>query len=91
VTWYGRDGEVLRSQRAEFELSRSGKVRIFTFSNIEVLEGPGKGQKASTSGSYIYRVQNDLFVEVGGLLIDERYADRSPYLLKWKKVKNPGE
>jgi hypothetical protein len=45
VTYHDAEGKVLYSHRVDFTLSQSGPVRLFTFSNGEVLEGPNKGSR----------------------------------------------
>lgn len=86
VTWYADDGTVIRSHRVTFKLSQSGPVRVYTFSEMEVLDGLGKGQKPSGGGSFIYRVEDGELVEVGGLLIGEEFRRSAPYIARWKKA-----
>lgn len=90
VTYYGADGGVIRSHRVTFKLSESEPVRVFTYSGLEVLDGPGKGRKSSASGSFVYRLDRGEFVEVGGVMAGERRAQGVPYLARWKAVPADG-
>jgi hypothetical protein len=84
VTWYGDKDQVIRSHRVTFKLAESGNVRTFTYSDMEILEGPGKGTKVDVSGSYVYRIAGDEFCEASGFLQNSRaYFEFD----KWKKVK----
>jgi hypothetical protein len=85
VTWYGDKDQVIRSHRVTFKLAESGNVRTFTYSDMEILEGPGKGTKVAVSGSYVYRIAGDEFCEASGFLQDSRaYFEFD----KWKKIKD---
>ncbi|HZN64473.1 MAG TPA: TIGR03067 domain-containing protein [Tepidisphaeraceae bacterium] len=68
VTYYRADGSVWRSHRAQFKLSRSGDVKVFTFSNVQITEGDGKGSKYQGASSYIYLATDRQFKEVSGFL-----------------------
>jgi len=85
VTWYGEKDEVIRSHRVAYKLSESGKVHVFTWSEMEVLDKAGKWQKAAATGSYIYRVEKDMLYEGSGFLQDQR-----PFFefAQWKKVED---
>lgn len=83
---YDPDGKLLQTARATFKLSEAGPVRVFTFFNGEVIDGLGKGRKQSKAISYIYRLDGDEWIEVGGMLTNEAYAKDVPYLTKWKRV-----
>jgi hypothetical protein len=83
VTWYADDGKVIRSHRVTFKLSASGKVRIFTWSDMEILDGPNKGRKFTATGSYIYRLEKGELYETNGFL----QGDPAYFALaKWKKA-----
>lgn len=68
VTYYRADGTVWRAHRADFRLSRSGEVKVFTFSNVQIIDGDGKGNRFTGSASYIYQATNRQFREVRGFL-----------------------
>lgn len=83
ITWYGDGDRVIRSHRTAFKLSESGKVRIFTYGDMEVLDETGKWTKVKSTGSYIYRIEKDQFYEGTGFLYDS-----PPYFnfSVWKKM-----
>jgi hypothetical protein len=84
VTWYGDKDQIIRSHRVTFKLSQSGNVRVFTYSDMEILEGLGKGTKSKVSGSYIYRLASNEFCEASGFL---QNAGAYFEFDKWKKIK----
>lgn len=85
VTYYGEDEKVLRRHTVEFTLSRSGDLHVFTFTNMEVTDGPAKGTKMKEPYSYVYRVDDKHFFEVYGLLPGQ---EREPVVARrWKRVK----
>ena len=63
-------------------------MRIFTFFNFEITDGPRKGYKMpeGSSFSYIYTVADDQWVEARGFLVDQR--DGKPRLVVWTRVKD---
>lgn len=83
---YSEDGTLINTSRVTIKLSESGPVRVLTFSNGEVLEGLGKGRKATGSWSYVYRLDGDELFEAGGLMVDSPYAQDVPYFVKWKRA-----
>ena len=71
--------QTLRSDRGEqlqhehvvdFELSRTGEVRVFRWKNGENVYGPRKG-KEMPDGAFIYRLVEDRWTSVSGLLPGE--------------------
>jgi hypothetical protein len=71
VTYYGDDGKVQREHIVEFRLEKHGPVKLFTFWNTEITEGPEKGKKVEGKRSYIYRLVGDELSEVWGFLPDQ--------------------
>jgi uncharacterized protein (TIGR03067 family) len=90
LTRYDENGAVIHAHTSEFKLEVKDSVRIHTWSNLEVTEGPQKGQKSpeGLSFSYIYTVDKDTWVEARGLLVGQR--DGQPRLHVWKRVSNEG-
>jgi hypothetical protein len=84
VTWYGPDGEVTRSHRATIALKKTGTVRTLSFSDMEMLHGPNKGQKVNVSGSYVYVINKDTFYEVVNVL--ESHGPNPPAISVWRRV-----
>lgn len=77
--------EVVYQHTSEFQLERSGKVRLFTFSNRVVTAGPGKGQTQKEPSSYIYRILDGQFIEVRGVLD----GDTEPVgMIVWERQKD---
>jgi len=86
LTRYTEDGDVFWAHTSEFRLTITGKVRVFTFFNLEVTAGPSKGAKTEQRSSFIYRVDDDSLAEARGLLVDQ--GEEEPRLVIWKRVKD---
>ena len=84
VTYLDAKGNVLAEKESEFRLELTGRVRIFTFFNNVVTAGPQKGQADKKPKSYIYRIEGDTFIEVNGLLVDDK---GEPNVHIWKRIK----
>lgn len=85
VTRYGPDGKVFWAHTSEFRLSVSGRVRVFTFFNLEVRAGASKGVRDKKPSAYVYRVNDKTLTEARGLLTDHEHEE--PRLVVWKRVK----
>jgi uncharacterized protein (TIGR03067 family) len=85
LTYYKADASVWRSHRAQFKLSRSGSVKVFTFSNVQITEGDGKGARNPGPSSYIYVATDREFKEVSGFLPGQE--SQAPAVLVWRKAK----
>jgi hypothetical protein len=68
----------------DFEVGRSGGVRLYTFYNGEVTDGPQKGQKLGPY-TYIYRVDKETFTEVMGFIAGQE--KQAPALRTYKRAK----
>ena len=87
VTRYDSAGKLVVAHEVDFRLERaSGPSRLFTFTNLEQVEGPNKGRKSQTSHSYLYHVSSDRFVEVWGLLVSDE--DRPIEVIQWRRMKD---
>jgi len=88
VTYYRSDGTVWRSHRAQIKVARSGDAKVFTFSNVSIVEGDGKGGKFVGPSSYIYVVTDRQFKEVTGFLPGQEA--QAPSVLVWRRAKANG-
>jgi uncharacterized protein (TIGR03067 family) len=86
VTYYKPDGTVWRAHRAQFNLSRSGDVKVFTFSNLQIIDGDGKGTRIQQGRSYIYVATDRQFKEVSGFLPGQEA--QPPSVLVWTRAKD---
>jgi uncharacterized protein (TIGR03067 family) len=86
VTYYKADGSVWRAHRAQFNLSRAGDVKVFTFSNVQIIDGDGKGTRFQQGRSYIYVATDRLFKEVSGFLPGQ--VAQPPAVLVWNRAKD---
>jgi serine/threonine protein kinase len=84
VTWYDRKGAVLRSRRVVIRLAKSGTAKTFSFSEMEILDGPNKGQMLNETGTYIYALDKDTFYEANGLMQGD---GGPPSFSVWKRVR----
>lgn len=72
ITYTDKDGTVLREHRAEFKLEVSGRIQLFTYFNLRVTAGAKKGELQAAPSSYIYRLDDDEFTEVHGMLVGDK-------------------
>ncbi|MHC4404798.1 MAG: M56 family metallopeptidase [Planctomycetota bacterium] len=85
VTFYDSKGSVLRAHTAKIQLRRAGPLRVFTFYDITHLAGPKKGEKEEGPKSYVYKMVDDTFVEIWGVLEE---SDSRVHALRWKRDKS---
>ena len=88
ITHYRKDGEIVAQWTVDFKLEKTEKIRLFTWQNLVVTNGQGKGRTLKGPFSYIYRVTDDAFVEIQGLLIGQ---SRKPAMRVWKRAKQESE
>ena len=82
VTRFDENGAVSDAHTAEFVLTISGRIKVFTYFNLEVTAGPLKGSRFLERRSFVYRLEDDWFLEAYGLLIDQR---EHPSILTWRR------
>lgn len=83
VTHFDADGRVVYLHTAAISVSRSGDVRVFAFTKLEITAGPLAGKVTNGSGRYVYRVEGEAFFEFQGVLIGEQ---RPPAVYRWQRV-----
>lgn len=88
VTYLDAKGEPVYATTADFTLELSGRVKLYTYSNLKVTKGKdARGGNAPTGAvSYIYRVDGDLYHEAHGLLVDSPEGSK-PVVVMWKRAK----
>lgn len=86
VTTYDDVGNVIMAHRSDFKIEKRGPVRVFSFFNSVATAGQAKGEQNFETNSYIYRVDDESFVEVWGMLDGDPHP---PRVLAWKRVKTP--
>jgi hypothetical protein len=79
-------GKILYAHTSQFTVEDLGKVSILTFSNRVITAGPQKGGTQKESTSYIFRVHNDRFLEVRGVLEDD---PSPPGIIVWERQDQP--
>lgn len=85
VTGYNDKLNVIYSHESEFKVEQSGKVRIFTYFNRTITAGPNAGQKIKEPVSFVYRVAENRFIEVLGVLDGDTNA---PNMIIWDRIKD---
>jgi hypothetical protein len=84
VTTYDDVGNVVVAHTATFKVEKRGTVRVFSFFNLTVIAGPQKGHTEVGTNSFIYRVDDESFTEVYGLLEGD---PNPPLMIVWKRIK----
>ena len=85
VTTYAADGKVMHAQTARFRLSRRGDVPVYTFYDRRITAGPEQGRADAAPRSFVYRLRNDEFSEVWGLLPGQE--DREVVVKRWRRTR----
>ena len=85
VAYYRADGSLWRAHHARFKLSRTGGVKVFTFSDVLVTDGDGKGARSAGPSSYIYAVNETQFKEASGFLPGQEA--QPPSVIVWERAK----
>jgi hypothetical protein len=84
VTTTDEAGNVLHAHAVEYSLRREGQVRVFTYRNLRVTDGPDRGHESKDEVSYVYRVVGRQFVEFHGVLESD---PAPPGIVIWTRVK----
>ena len=83
VSVYDAEGGLIAQKQSRYELSRSGEARVFTYFDNVATAGPGIGQRDPRRRSYLYRVHDDRFYEIHGMMLD----DEGPVVVRvWKRM-----
>ena len=85
LTAYDKDKNVLYAHASTFNIESSGKFRILTFSNRRITAGPNAGAADRKPVSFVYRIVDDRFIEVYGLIDGD---DSQPNMLIWERSKS---
>jgi hypothetical protein len=85
VTIFDDVGNVVAAHTATIKAEKHGPVRVFSFFNRIVLAGPNKGETQFATVSYVYRADQDGFIEARGVMDGD---PSSPGMLLWKRVKD---
>src|SRR5688500_9675027 len=62
-TRYRENGEVLQQHKSQFKLRKTPDVKIFTYTNVEVTDGPNKGVKLDGEFLFAYQFKGNQFYE----------------------------
>ena len=84
VTYYDASGNVVRRHKVDFTVSRMGDVKVFTYTQMEVLDGPQKGTTMPGPVSYVYWANDKFFREVWGFLPGQENPPVVLYV--WKRT-----
>jgi hypothetical protein len=86
VTHFDDVGNIVMVNTATIKVEKRGPVRVFSFFNVVVTAGPSKGEQHFETVSYVYRVTDDSFFEVWGMLEGD---PNLPQAMAWKRIKTP--
>lgn len=86
VTTFDDVGNVVEAHESEYKIERHGPLWVFSFFNVVVTAGPGKGHRQFATNSFVYRLEGDSIIEAWGLLEND---PNPPRMLLWKRVPAP--
>lgn len=84
VDRFNEDGVLVESHTAQFRLRITPDVRVLTYFDLEVTNGPRQGQKFKGPKSFVYVLKNEAWVEARGILTDQQ--DGPPRMVVWRKI-----
>jgi hypothetical protein len=82
VTIYTSSGEVSSAHTVKVELRRAGPIKVFMFKDQTFTAGPNQGQTMDATIGYVYKVVDDTFIEIWGILEE---GDAEVRVLRWKR------
>jgi|GEM_PF-2145608 hypothetical protein len=85
ISYFDAAGRLFHAHTVKVELKRLGPARLFSYTDYTITGGPDKGRKIKGSGSYLYKVQGDHFLEITNALVGQEKDELS--VLAWKRVK----
>lgn len=84
VRVFDLNGKLVHEHQAQFRLQRMEEVNVFIYFDLEVTAGPNKGKRQPQPRSFAYRIRNNQFIQIEGLLKNDPSQPR--FLIWWKKT-----
>ncbi|QDV21510.1 hypothetical protein Pan153_62000 [Gimesia panareensis] len=84
VRVFDLNGKLVHEHQARFQLQRMEQVNVFIYFDLEVTAGPNKGKRQPQPRSFAYRIRNNQFIQIEGLLKEDPSPAR--FLIWWKKT-----
>jgi hypothetical protein len=83
--FYYKGGDLVSAHSVDFEIKRAEQVMVFTYRNLTLTAGPGKGAIEKRSISCLYRINRDKMYIVFGLM----EGDEMPFSVEvFERVKD---
>lgn len=82
VRVFDLNGKLVHEHQAKFQLQRLPEINVFTYYDLEVTAGPNKGKRQPQPRSFVYRIKDNQFIQVEGILKDDKTPPR--FLIWWK-------
>lgn len=79
---YDAQNQVLYAHKSQFKVEKSGQVCVLTFFHRTITAGPHAGKAINGSASFAYRIANNQFIEVRGILENDPEA---PSMVIWDR------
>ena len=87
LTTYDPNRVPIYSHRSEYKIDESKNTYVFRFWNKTILSGPNAGANIKGESAYLFRIENDRFIEVHGMMKGD---SGKPSLKIWERLKeNP--
>lgn len=83
LSTYDPNGTLIYSHQSDYEVDDAGSVNIFRYRNRTTLVGPDAGVSDPDVKAYVFRVENDQFIEVHNVLKEDVGL---PRLTVWKRL-----
>jgi len=91
LTYSDADGKVTYEHTVKFRLEKYGPVRIFHFYDMTPVIGPGAGVVSPDAYAFVYKVDNDKFLDCPGTFVSRTSYRNDPAVIIWRRPESPQE
>jgi hypothetical protein len=91
VIYSDGEGNVMSEHTVEFRLVKYGPIRVFTFFNMTTVLGPGVGDVSPDEFSFVYKVDEDQFLDAPGVFVSRPSYRPIPAITVWRRPQTSAE
>ncbi|QDT89930.1 hypothetical protein [Gimesia algae] len=83
------DGKYISTYRqTKFHLEKHGPVRVFYCGEATMLSGKWQGRTFPMDFAFLYRIDDEVFLDAPGMFESRRTYQRDPSIYIWKRIKD---
>lgn len=91
LTVLDAEGKVTYSHTVKFHLEKYGPLRIFNFYDMTIETGPGTGNVSAEDYAFVYRVDDDRFLDGPGVFVSRSSYRDTPIVAVWRRPQSRDE